>query len=88
MADAPTQIAAYYVTGVGETSGELLGDLQEALKRADEINRATAGTTPALYGRAFVIPVMAITYPAALAPTAPSTGSVGRGPGVDIGIRL
>lgn len=60
--------AAYYVTGAGVEPGELTSDLTAALDAADEINRAI-GTT-GRYGPAFVVPVMAITYPDATAPPA------------------
>lgn len=69
--------AAYYVTGAGVEPGELTGDLTAALDAADEINRAI-GTTSG-YGPAFVVPVMAITYPDTPPPAAEPDSSTGHG---------
>ncbi|AZM53344.1 hypothetical protein DMA15_12745 [Streptomyces sp. WAC 01529] len=73
-ADPANVRAAYYVTGAGVEPGQLTGDLTAALDAADEINRAI-GTTSSGYGPAFVVPVMAITYPDATAPPAAEPGS-------------
>lgn len=81
MAADPAAVrAAYYVTGVGVEPGQLVDDLTEALDAADAINRA-AGEPSSGYGPAFVVPVMAITYPDAETPppTEAESGSTGDG---------
>lgn len=88
--DPALVMAAYTVAGVGVTSDEVYADLQAALDAADVINRATAGTTSSGYGRAFVVPAMAIKYPAPIPSTTPPSSSSGSGGGlgVDLGIHL
>lgn len=76
MAVDPADVrAAYYVTGAGIEPGQLTGDLTAALEQADEVNRSTGAAGG--YGPAFVVPVMAITYPDAAMPPPdePDTGS-------------
>lgn len=77
-------MAAYSVAGPGVTRPQIYDDLQSAIDAADEVNQATAGTDAALYGAAFVIPAMAIKYPAAIAPTTPSSSSTSGGLGASV----
>ncbi|AQW55305.1 hypothetical protein ACIQPP_05650 [Streptomyces violaceusniger] len=63
MSFDPEQVrAAYYVSGV-TTYGGLHEDLDAALEAADVINQQPGNVDDNGFGRAFIVPVMAIRYP-------------------------